>query len=136
MSKAEYTALLYGIDHHHIPTRLNNNRTHTEFEQFYQGVLKEILYIPEHYILSLKTKFRNTCEKDSKIRVPFKYKKATDQLSRSKDLCIFKQDKGRSVALIDRTKYTNKCLEMLEINQFIKLKHDPPTKSVEAYNGY
>ena len=88
--------------------------------------MKDISHIPENYILSLKTKFRNTCEKD-KIFVPDKYKKVINQLSRNKDLCIFKQDKGRSVALIDRTKYINKCLE--------KLKHDP-TKSVERYNSY
>ena len=32
--------------------------------------------------------------------------------------------------LINRTKYTNKCLEILETNQFTNLNHDP-TKSVE-----
>ena len=32
---------------------------------------------------------------------------------------------------MDRTKYTNKCLEILETNQFIKLNHDP-AKSVEG----
>ena len=32
--------------------------------------------------------------------------------------------------LMDRTKYTNKCLEILETNQFTKLNHDS-TKSVE-----
>ena len=29
LSINEYTAVLYGLDHH-IPTRLNNNRIHTE----------------------------------------------------------------------------------------------------------
>ena len=33
--------------------------------------------------------------------------------------------------LMDKTKYTNKCLEILETNQFTKLNHDP-TKSVEG----
>ena len=56
--------------------------------------------------------------------------KITDQLSRNKDLCILKQDKGRGVVLMERTKYRNKCLEILETNQFTKLNHDP-TKSVE-----
>ena len=32
---------------------------------------------------------------------------------------------------MDRTKYTNKCSEIPETNQFIKLHHDP-TKSVEG----
>ena len=49
---------------------------------------------------------------------------------RNKDLCILKLDKGLGVALMDRTKYTSKCLEIPETNQFTKLNHDP-TKSVE-----
>ena len=61
--------------------------------------------------------------------VPYKYKKIIDQLSRNKDLWTLKQEKGRSVMLMGRTKYKNKCVEILETNQFIKLSHDP-TKSV------
>ena len=129
LSTDEYTASLYGLDHH-IPTRLNNNRIHTEFKQFYQGILKDISHLPENYLSSLKTKLRNTCEKYSKIYIPYKYKKIIDQLSGNKDLCILKEDKGRSVVLMDKTKYTKKCLEILETNQFTKLNHDP-TKSVE-----
>ena len=67
-------------------------------------------------------KLQNTCEKYSKTRVPYKYKKTIDQLSRNKDLCILKQDKRRRVVLMDRTRYKNKCLEMLETNQVIKTK--------------
>ena len=104
---------------------------HTEFEQFYQGILKDISHLPENYLSSLKTKLRNTCEKYSKIYVPYKYKKINDQLSGNKDLCILKQDKGRGLVLMDKTKYTNKCLEILEANQFTKLNHDP-TKSFEG----
>ena len=102
LSTDEYTALSYGLDHH-IPTRLNNNRIHTEFEQFYQGILKveqfyqgilkDISHLLENYLSSLKTKLRNACEKYSKIYVPYKYKKIIDQLSGNKDLCILKQDK-------------------------------------------
>ena len=87
--------------------------------------------IPENYLSSLKTKLRNACGKYSKLHVPYKYKKIIDQLSRNKDLWILKQDKGRGVVLMDRTKYTNKCLKILETNQFTKLNHDP-TKSVEG----
>ena len=32
---------------------------------------------------------------------------------------------------MDRTKYTDKCLELLQTNQFMKLNHDP-TKSIEG----
>ena len=35
------------------------------------------------------------------------------------------------VVLMDRTRYPDKCFEMLATNQFIKLNHDP-TKSVKG----
>ena len=41
-----------------------------------------------------------------------------------------KQDKGRGVVAIDRSKYTEKCLNTLQSEQFTKLKHDP-TKSIK-----
>ena len=41
-----------------------------------------------------------------------------------------RQDKGRGVVIIDKSKYTTKCLELLQTNNFSKLKHDP-TKSFE-----
>ena len=77
-------------------------------------------YIPENNSSCLKTKFRNTYEKYSKAHVPCKYKKAIDQLSRNKELCILKQDKARDVILIDRTRYTDKCFKPIQTNQFIK----------------
>ena len=41
-----------------------------------------------------------------------------------------RQDKGRGVVIIDKSKYTAKYLELLQTNQFLKLKRDP-TKSFE-----
>ena len=41
------------------------------------------------------------------------------------------QDKGRGVVLMDRPKYTEKCLELLQTNQLTKLNHYP-TKSIEG----
>ena len=40
-----------------------------------------------------------------------------------------KQDKGRGVVAVDRSKYTAKCLNILQTEQFTKLRHDP-TKSI------
>ena len=48
LSTDEYNALPYGLAQY-IPTRLNNNRIQTKFEQFYQGILKDISHIPEKY---------------------------------------------------------------------------------------
>ena len=42
-----------------------------------------------------------------------------------------KQDKGRSVVLMDRTVYLEKCLDMLDTNQFTKLSTDPAKKTEE-----
>ena len=78
LSTDEYTALSNGLDHH-IPTRHNNSRIHSELEQFYQGILKDISHLPENYLSSLKMKLRNTCEKYSKMYVPYKCKKTIDK---------------------------------------------------------
>ena len=40
------------------------------------------------------------------------------------------QDKGKGVVIMDNRKYTEKCLNLLNLNQFSKPSHDP-TKSVE-----
>ena len=74
LTTEEYIALSYGLDHH-IPCEFNNNRIHTEFEQFYQSILKDTSHIPESYLSCKKTKLRNTCKKHSKVHVPYKYKK-------------------------------------------------------------
>ena len=78
----------------------------------------------------LKTKLRRTCERYSKIHVPYKYKTIIDRLSKNQRICIIKQDKGRGVAVMDRSKYTKKYLNILQTEQFTKLRHDP-TKSIE-----
>ena len=36
-----------------------------------------------------------------------------------------RQDKGRGVVITDKSKYMAKCLELLQTNQFSKLKHNP-----------
>ena len=115
---------------HHVPSKFNYNRIYTEHEQFYQSLLKDIYHIPEEDLSHLKTKFRNTCDKYSQIYVPYKYKKLIEQLSNNHNICIMRQDRGRGMVIIDKSKYTAKCLELLQTNQFLKLKHDP-TKPFE-----
>ena len=44
---------------------------------------------------------------------------------------VLRQDKGRGIVVIDRTKYTEKCLDLLNTDSFIKLDHDP-TKTIEG----
>ena len=52
------------------------------------------------------------------------------RLAENKDNIILRQDKGKGVVIMDRGKYTEKCLDLLNSNQFKKLDHDP-TKAVE-----
>ena len=44
---------------------------------------------------------------------------------------VLKQDKGRDVVVIDRKKYTEKCINLLHTDSFIRLGHDP-TKTIEG----
>ena len=129
LSNHELTALSCGLDHH-IPSKVNGNRIYTEFEQFYQSLVKDIPLVPYEDLSHLKTKVRNTSDKYSQIYIPYKYKKIIEQLSNNRNICIMRQDKGRGVAIIDKSKYKAKCLELLQTNKFSKLKHDP-TKSFE-----
>ena len=77
---------------HHIPTK-SKDVANVEFEQFYQGLLRNLTHIPDNELTSLKAKLRSTCEKYSKINVPYKYKKVIDNLSKNKNIVILKQDK-------------------------------------------
>ena len=58
----------------------------------------------------LKSKIRRTCEKYYQIKVPYRYRKAIDTLSKNNSIIIMKQDKGRGVVILDCTKYIEKML--------------------------
>ena len=46
-------------------------------------------------------------------------------------MVIMKQDKGSGVVFMDKTKYQEKCLALLNTNQFIKLNRNP-TKQIKT----
>ena len=58
MSNKEHTALSFGLDHH-IPTKSKDVAIEVEFEQFYQGLLRNLTHIPDNELTSLKTKLRS-----------------------------------------------------------------------------
>ena len=62
LSHEELNALSYGLDHH-ISTKANKNAVSTEFEHFFQNLLKDISNIPESELAQIKTKLRHSCEK-------------------------------------------------------------------------
>ena len=61
----EKLALSNGLEQH-IPSQLNKNDIQTEFECFYQDILKNVPSLTEDEKSTLKTKLRNTCEQSSK----------------------------------------------------------------------
>ena len=63
--------------------------------------------------------------------MPSQFRTVIDNLVKKKDITILKQDKGRGVFIMDRGKYTEKCFNLLNTEQFRCLNEDP-TKSTEA----
>lgn len=66
-------------------------------------------------------KSRNTCERYSKIRVYYKYRTIFETVSNNCRILIMKQDKLTAFALMNRTVYLEKCLDILDNNQFTSL---------------
>ena len=73
----------------------------------------------------LKTKLRSTCEKYSKINVPYKYKKVVDNPPKNKNIVILKQAKEKGVVILHTTKNNKKCLTLLNMQRFKRLTTDP-----------
>ena len=130
ISQVQINSLSYGLDDH-IPTDINRNVIATEFESFFQSLLGDISYMPENEINKVKTKLCSTCEEYSNIKVPHTQRKIISDLSRRDDIILLKQDKGRGVVVMDRSKYTEKCLEILSTKQFAVAENDP-TKTLES----
>ena len=130
LSDEQYKGLSFGLDTH-IPVKVNKNASYTEFEVFLSKFIEgHISNIPENELRQIKTNLRNTCDKCTKIKGPYKYRKDVKELSERRDIAISKTDKGRGVVIMNRDKYTKKCLQILNTNQFIKLNSDP-TKATE-----
>ena len=129
LSDEQYETLSSGLDTH-IPVKVNKNATYTESDIFFQRLLKDISNIPENELRQIKVNLRNTCDKYTKIKVQYKYRKVVKELSERKDIAILKADKDRGTAIMNRDKYTEKCLQILNTNQFVKFNSDP-TKTKE-----
>ena len=124
LTKEEVEALSYELDQH-IPNYTHRNTINTEFGLFFQNVLNDISNIPEETLTNIKTKLLSSCEKCDNKKTPYKYKKVISNLSKNSSIIVLKQDKGRGVAIVNRTKYLEKCYTILDSNQFTKLDQDP-----------
>ena len=93
--------------------------------------MRDISDIPESEISKIRTKLRNTCEKYSKVKVPYRHRKIVLELSKNKKIVILKQDKGRGIVMMDKHKYLEKCMSMLTTKHFKQVDSDP-TKTLES----
>ena len=55
---------------------------------------------------------------------------AIKRLSNNKDIAILKQDKGKGVVILNHSKNIEKCLSIVNSNQFLQIDKDP-TASIE-----
>ena len=129
LSEEEYKALSYGLDYH-VPSKTNNKVNNTEFEKFYHSILSNISHIPDDQLAVLKTRIRNICHKYNRINVPYRYRQIIRNLPNNAKIKFLKQDKGCGVVIMDSSQCMNKCLNILNNDNFIKLTDDP-TKSIE-----
>ena len=120
----------HGLDHQ-IPLKTNPNLTYTEFESYFQGTKHKITNLPKIQILHLKTKLCNTYEQYNNTNVPYKEREIINKLKKTQNIMFLCQEKGRGIVIIDRKRYTYKCLNILNTEQFQKLDRDP-TKPREA----
>ena len=70
------------------------------------------------------------CEKYHNVKTPYKHQAIINNLSKNNDVVILKQDKSRGIVILNRSKYIEKYLSLLDSNQFAELYHDP-TDSIE-----
>ena len=74
---------------------------------------------------NLKSKFLNTFRNYSNIKHPYKYKDVVKRLAENKNICLLKQDKGKGIVIMNRSKYVEKCEEFLNGSRFDKVEDDP-----------
>ena len=66
------------------------------------------------------------------MRIPGKYKAVFQNLSQNRNIVLLNQDKGQGIVILGRTKYIEKCINLLiNTDQFRELEKDP-TKRIET----
>ena len=133
LSEEEQRILSFSLDHY-IPGKDRGMKSKAEFERFYQSILNStnhLNHLPERERMNLKTKFLDTYRKYSGIRLNSDHEAILKNLYSNKDIVILRQDKGRGVVIMDRTKYVEKAAEFLEGPEFTKLEEDP-TKTFQT----
>ena len=103
LSQEKHYALSYSLEHH-ITSKATRNSVNTEFEGFCRSLLVDISITPEESITGIKTQLRSKCEKYYNVKIYFRYRQAVKRLSNNKDIVILKQNKGRGLIILNRSK--------------------------------
>ena len=104
----------------YLPKKPNKVAIKTKFEVLYGCLLKIVLYIPKEDKMKLSIPMRNIAVFKYHINI----NKLLKVIPRKKNIVIMKQDKGI-------WKDTEKCLAILNTEQFRKLNHPTKTKEIK-----
>ena len=127
LSEEERKALAHGLDHY-IPDRIDNRKLEVEFEQLYKDIIWNVDDIGQDEKINLKTKILSCYKNYTKIKTPYEHREIIKNLSKNENICLLKQDKGRGIVIVDRNKYVEKCLDILQTDKFTELMTDPTAK--------
>ena len=81
-------------------------------------VVRDVSDLSKHNIDRIKTKLLSDCEKYHNVKTPYKHRAIINNLFKNKYIVILKQEKGRGIVILNRSKYIEKCLFLLDSNQF------------------
>lgn len=94
LSPMETRVLSYSFDHY-VPSKQDDKKVQVEFERFFKSLSPHTTHLSEDEKTNLKTKFLNTWQNFSRIKVSSEEQGVIDNLAKNKDIVILKQDKGR-----------------------------------------
>ena len=130
LSGKEVEVLSRSLDHY-IPGREFGKRTQVEFERFFQDILPYTTHLASEEKTVLKTKFLDTFNKYSSVRISSEERKILENLYKNKDISVLRQDKGRGVVIMNKVDYDSKSTSFLSGEEF-ELLRDDPTKSFQG----
>ena len=110
---------------------MNENKIQTEFESFYYNIIQHTQHLIQNEKDKLKSKIWPTCENYYRNKVHYQYKEIIKKLSNNKDIIILRQDKGDGVIVLNRTRYIEKCSNILTSDQF-KVFENVHKKTLES----
>ena len=110
---------------------MNENKIQTEFESFYYNIIQHTQHLIQNEKDKLKSKIWPTCENYYRNKVHYQYKEIIKKLSNNKDIIILRQDKGHGVIVLNRTRYIEKCSNILTSDQF-KVFENVHKKTLES----